>query len=220
MRIVLLGPPGAGKGTQAKRLAERYGLPIIGTGDIFRDHVARRTPLGLQAKAYMDRGDYVPDEIAVNMVLGRLQEPDCRVGFILDGFPRTVPQAQALERALTEAGTPLDAVLNFKVSDEMVVKRLTNRLVCSSCGRPYNLAFKPPRIEGVCDVCGAPLTLRSDDDEATILRRLDVYRRETEPLVLYFWERGLLRDIDGEAPEQVVFDRTIEALSDLLDVDG
>lgn len=220
MRIVLLGPPGAGKGTQAKRLAERYGLPIIGTGDIFRDHVARGTPLGLRAKAYMDRGDYVPDEIAVNMVLGRLREPDCRIGFILDGFPRTVPQAQALERALTEAGTPLDAVLNFKVSDEMVVKRLTNRLVCSSCARPYNLAFKPPRVEGVCDVCGGKLALRSDDDEGTILRRLEVYRRETEPLVLYFWERGLLRDIDAEAPEQVVFDRTIEALSDLLDVDG
>lgn len=220
MRIVLLGPPGAGKGTQAKRLAERYGLPIIGTGDIFRDHVARGTPLGLQAKAYMDRGDYVPDEIAVGMVLGRLQEPDCRMGFILDGFPRTVPQAQALERALTEAGTPLDAVLNFKVSDEMVVKRLTNRLVCASCGRPYNLAFKPPRVEGICDVCGGTLSLRSDDDEATILRRLEVYRRQTEPLVLYFWERGLLRDIDAEAPEQVVFDRTVEALSDLLDVDG
>ncbi len=220
MRIVLLGPPGAGKGTQAKRLTERYGLPVIGTGDIFRDHVARGTPLGLRAKEYMDRGDYVPDEIAVSMVLGRLKEPDCRVGFILDGFPRTVPQAQALERELTQAGTPLDAVLNFKVSDEMVVKRLTNRLVCSSCTRPYNLAFKPPRVEGVCDVCGGRLVLRSDDDEATILRRLEVYRRETEPLVLYFWERGLLRDIDAEAPEQVVFDRTVEALSDLLDVDG
>lgn len=220
MRIVLLGPPGAGKGTQAKRLAERYGLPVIGTGDIFREHVARGTDLGLRAKAYMDRGDYVPDEIAVDMVLGRLREPDCRVGFILDGFPRTVPQAQALERALTEAGTPLDAVLNFKVSDEMVVKRLTNRLVCSACGRPYNLVFRPPRVEGVCDVCGGTLSLRSDDDEATILRRLEVYRRETEPLVLYFWERGLLRDIDAEAPEQVVFDRAVEALSDLLDVDG
>lgn len=217
MRIVLLGPPGAGKGTQAKRLAERYGLAIIGTGDIFRDHVARGTELGLQAKGYMDRGEYVPDAIAVQMVLDRLDQPDCREGFILDGFPRTVPQAQALERSLAEAGRPLHAVLNFKIGEAMVVKRLTNRLVCPSCKRPYNLEFKRPRIEGVCDVCGHELELRSDDDEPTIRRRLDVYRKETEPLVLYFWERGLLRDIDAEAAEQVVYDRTIEALSDLLD---
>jgi len=220
MRIVLLGPPGAGKGTQAKRLAERYGLAIIGTGDIFRDHVSRGTPLGVQAKGYMDRGEYVPDEIVVRMVLDRLEEPDCREGFILDGFPRTVPQAQALERSLAEAGRPLHAVLNYKVGDEMVVKRLTNRLVCPGCGRPYNLEFKPPRVEGVCDVCGNRLRLRSDDDEPTIRHRLEVYRSETEPLVLYFWERGLLRDIDAEAAEQVVFDRTVEALSDLLDEYG
>jgi adenylate kinase len=220
MRIVLLGPPGAGKGTQAKRLAERYSLAIIGTGDIFRDHVARGTPLGLQAKEYMDRGEYVPDEIAVTMVLDRLEQPDCREGFILDGFPRTVPQAQALERALAEAGRPLHAVLNYKVGDEMVVKRLTNRMVCPSCKRPYNLEFKRPRVEGVCDVCGARLTLRSDDDEPTIRRRLEVYRKETEPLVLYFWERGMLREIDAVAAEQVVFDRTIEAVSDLTDAYG
>lgn len=217
MRVVLLGPPGAGKGTQAKRLAERYGLAIIGTGDIFRDHVARGTDLGIAAKEYMDRGEYVPDAIAVRMVLERLDRPDCREGFILDGFPRTVPQAQALERSLAEAGRPLHAVLNFKIGDAMVVKRLTNRLVCPNCKRPYNLEFKPPRVEGTCDVCGHELELRSDDDEATIRRRLEVYRRETEPLVLYFWERGLLRDIDAEAPEQVVYDRTVEALSDLLE---
>jgi adenylate kinase len=220
MRIVLLGAPGAGKGTQAKRLAERYGLAIIGTGDIFRDHVARNTPLGRQAKEYMDRGDYVPDEIAVEMVLERLDQADAREGFILDGFPRTVPQAQALERALAEAGRPLHAVLNFKIGDAMVVKRLTNRLVCPNCKRPYNLEFKLPRAQGICDVCGAELQLRSDDDEVTIRRRLEVYRKETDPLVLYFWERGMLRDIDAEAAEQVVFDRTIEALSDLMDVYG
>ena len=220
MRIVLLGAPGAGKGTQAKRLAERYGLAIIGTGDIFRDHVARTTPLGRQAKEYMDRGDYVPDEIAVKMVLERLDRADAREGFILAGVPRTVPQAQALERALAEAGRPLHAVLNFKIGDAMVVKRLTNRLVCPNCKRPYNLEFKPPRVESICDVCGAELQLRSDDDEVTIRRRLEVYRKETDPLVLYFWERGMLRDIDAEAAEQVVFDRTIEALSDLMDVYG
>ncbi len=220
MRIVLLGPPGAGKGTQARRLADRYGLAVIGTGDIFRDHVARGTPLGREAKAYMDRGEYVPDRIAVEMVLARLDQPDAREGFILDGFPRTVPQAQALERALTEAGRPLDAVLNFKISDEMAVKRLTSRLVCPNCKRVYNLSFKPPRVEGTCDVCGHELELRNDDDEATILRRLDVYRTQTEPLVLYFWERGLLRDIDAEAPEEVVADRTIEAISDLSDLEA
>jgi adenylate kinase len=220
MRIVLLGPPGAGKGTQARKLSERYGLPVIGTGDIFRDHVARATPLGQAAKEYMDRGDYVPDEIAVKMVLDRLEQPDTREGFILDGFPRTVAQAQALEGALAAASRPLSAVLNFKIGDEVAVKRLMSRIVCPNCKRVYNLEFKRPRVEGICDVCGHRLEPRSDDDEDTIRRRLEVYRRETQPLVLYFWERGLLRDIDAEAPEEVVADRTIEALSDLLDLEA
>jgi adenylate kinase len=219
MRIVLLGPPGAGKGTQARRLSDRYGLPVIGTGDIFREHVARQTPLGQAAKEFMDRGDYVPDEIAVGMVLDRLDQPDAREGFILDGFPRTVPQAKALEDALAAAGRPLSAVLNFRISDEVAVKRLMGRLVCPNCGRVYNLATKPPRVPRICDVCGHQLESRSDDDEPTIRRRLDVYRRQTQPLVLYFWERGLLREIDAEAPEEVVADQTIEAISDLLDLE-
>ena len=217
MRIILLGPPGAGKGTQARRLSERYGLPIIATGDIFCDHIAKETPLGLQAKEYYDRGDYVPDELTTRMVFERLDWPDVREGFILDGYPRTVPQAQALERHLAQKGTPLSAVLNFKISDAVAVKRLMARLVCPNCKRTYNTEFKPPRVEGVCDVCGHELTNRADDDEETILRRLEVYHRETKPLVLYFWERGLLRDIDAEAPEEVVADRTIEAIADQLD---
>jgi adenylate kinase len=217
MRMILLGPPGAGKGTQAKRLVERYGLAVIATGDIFRDQIARETPLGLEAKAYVDHGEYVPDEITTKMVLERLDEPDAREGFILDGFPRTVPQAQALERALAAAGRPLDAVLNFKISDEVSVKRLMARLVCPNCKRSYNLEFKPPRVSGVCDVCGHELHSRTDDDEATIRRRLEVYHLETKPLVLYFWERGLLRDIDAEAAEEVVAHRTIEAISDLTE---
>jgi adenylate kinase len=217
VRIILLGPPGAGKGTQARRLSERYGLPIIATGDIFRDHIAKETPLGLQAKEYYDRGDYVPDELTTRMVFERLDWPDVREGFILDGYPRTVPQAQALERHLAQKGTPLSAVLNFKISDAVAVKRLMARLVCPNCKRTYNTEFKPPRVEGVCDVCGHELTNRADDDEETILRRLEVYHRETKPLVLYFWERGLLRDIDAEAPEEVVADRTIEAIADQLD---
>lgn len=217
MRIILLGPPGAGKGTQARRLSELYGLPIIATGDIFRDQIARETPLGLQAKEFYDRGDYVPDELTTRMVFERLDRPDVREGFILDGYPRTVPQAQALERHLAQKGTPLRAVLNFKISDAVAVKRLMARLVCPNCKRTYNTEFKPPRVEGICDVCGHELTNRADDDEATILRRLAVYQRQTKPLVLYFWERGLLRDIDAEAPEVVVADRTIEAIADLLD---
>ncbi|HZD79008.1 MAG TPA: adenylate kinase [Actinomycetota bacterium] len=217
MRIILLGPPGAGKGTQARRLAERYGLSTIATGDIFREQIANATPLGLQAKEYVDRGEYVPDDITTEMVLERLDRPDAREGFILDGFPRTVPQAQALERALSQAGRPLHAVLNIKISDEMAVKRLMARLVCPNCKRSYNLEFKPPRVEGTCDVCGHELVNRSDDDEATIRRRLEVYHRETQPLVLYFWERGLLRDIDAEAREEVVADRTVEAIADLTE---
>jgi adenylate kinase len=217
MRIILLGPPGAGKGTQAKRLIERYGLPVVATGDIFRDQIRRQTPLGLAAREYVDRGEYVPDDITTKMVLQRLDEPDAREGFILDGFPRTVPQAQSLERALAASGRPLDAVLNFKISDQVAVKRLMARLVCPNCKRSYNLEFKPPRVAGVCDVCGHELHSRSDDDEATIMRRLEVYHRETKPLVLYFWERGLLRDIDAEAPEEVVAHRTIEAIADLTE---
>jgi adenylate kinase len=193
---------------------------VIGTGDIFRDHVARGTPLGLEAKGYMDRGEYVPDEVAVKMVLERLEEPDAREGFILDGFPRTAPQARALEEALAASGRPLQCVLDFRIGDEAAVRRLTNRLSCPNCKRVYNLSFKPPRVEGVCDACGGELKLRSDDDEATIRRRLEVYRSETEPLELYFRERGLLRDIDAELPEEVVAERTIEAVSDLLGADG
>jgi len=218
MRLILLGPPGAGKGTQAKRLAERYGVPVIATGDIFRDAARKGTPLGLEAKKYMEKGEYVPDGIVVKIVLERLDQPDTRNGFILDGFPRTVPQAQALESALATAGRPLSAVLKFKIGDEMAVKRLVGRWTCADCKATYNEQYKRPRVEGVCDVCGGKLTKRDDDDEPTIRHRLEVYRNDTEPLELYFWERGLLRDIDAEAPEQTVTDRTIEAIADIVDL--
>ncbi|MFM8943960.1 MAG: adenylate kinase [Actinomycetota bacterium] len=218
MRIILLGPPGAGKGTQARRLADRYGLAIVATGDIFRDQIARGTDLGQQAQRYVDRGEFVPDEITTRMVLARLDEDDAREGFILDGFPRTIAQASDLERSLAEGGRPLSAVLNFKISDAVAVKRLMGRLVCPGCKRSYNLDSKPPRESGHCDICRSDLVPRADDDESTVVRRLEIYHAQTQPLVLYFWERGLLRDIDAEAAEEVVADRTIEAIADLREL--
>ena len=218
MRLVLLGPPGAGKGTKAVRLEERFTVPIIATGDIFRDHVRKDSALGHEAKSYMDAGELVPDEVVVQMVLERLDQPDAQDGFILDGFPRTVPQAQALENALAADGRPLSAALKYKVGDEVAVKRLANRWTCAKCKATYNLEFKPPATPGRCDVCGGALRRRDDDDEVTVRRRLEVYRRETEPLEFYFWERGLLREIDAEGTSDEVFERTIEAIADLRDL--
>jgi adenylate kinase len=218
MRIVLLGPPGAGKGTQAARLAEKFGLATISTGDLLREHVQNGTRLGRAARAYMDRGEYVPDDLVVQMVMERLREPDADDGFILDGFPRTVPQAQALENALAAAGRPLSAVLKYKISDDMAVKRLANRWTCPSCKRTYNMAFKPPSVDTLCDVDATPLTRRDDDDEVTVRRRLEVYREETQPLEFFFWERGLLREVDAEATEDDVVERTHDAISDIVDL--
>jgi adenylate kinase len=217
VRIVLLGPPGAGKGTQARRLEERLGLPIIATGDIFREHVSQDSELGREARSYMDNGELVPDDIVVRMVLDRLSQPDALNGFILDGFPRTVPQAQALENALAEEGRPLSAALKFNIDDEVAVKRLANRWTCSNCRRIYNAEFKRPRTPGECDVCGGVLIRRDDDDEVTVRRRLDIYRKETEPLEFYFWERGLLREIDAEGSADDVEARTAEEISDLAE---
>ena len=217
MRIVLLGPPGAGKGTQARRLEEHLGLPIIATGDIFREHVSQDSELGREARSYMDNGELVPDDIVVRMVLDRLSQPDALNGFILDGFPRTVPQAQALENALAEEGRPLSAALKFNIDDEVAVKRLANRWTCSNCRRIYNAEFKPPRSPWECDVCGGVLIRRDDDDEVTVRRRLDIYRKETEPLEFYFWERGLLREIDAEGSADDVEARTAEEISDLAE---
>ncbi len=215
MRLVLLGPPGAGKGTQAGRLAARLGVVAISTGDILRDHVARGTELGSLARGYMERGEYVPDDVMVAMVSERLQAPDAREGFILDGFPRTLPQARALEDALAREARSLTAVVDFQVPDEVAVKRLTGRFTCPACRRTYNASSKPPRAEGVCDACGATLTRRPDDEEATVRRRLDVYREETRPLERFYRERGLLREVDADGPEEQVTERTVAALADL-----
>lgn len=212
MRLVLLGPPGAGKGTQATLLAERFGIPQISTGDILRQHVQENTMLGVKARTLMDRGEYVPDEVVVEMVMDRLVEPDAEKGFILDGFPRTVPQAMALESALTAADRPLSAVLKFAIADEMAVRRLTARWTCPSCKRTYNLEFKPPAQEGLCDACGHELERRADDDELTVRRRIEVYREQTAPLERFYRDRGLLREVDAQAREADVTERTINEL--------
>jgi adenylate kinase len=214
MRLVLLGPPGAGKGTQAARLSDRYAIPQISTGDILREQVQDNTMLGVRARTYMDRGEYVPDELVVKMVMGRLAEPDAEKGFILDGFPRTVPQAEALELALADAGRPLTAVLKFRIADDMAVRRLTGRWTCPTCKRTYHVEFKPPAQEGICDFDGTQLERRSDDDELTVRRRIAVYREQTEPLERFYRDRELLHEIDAQAPEDTVTGRTIEVLAD------
>jgi adenylate kinase len=217
MRLVLLGPPGAGKGTQAARLADRFGIPQISTGDILREHVQENTMLGVRARTYMDRGEYVPDQLVVEMVTDRLQEPDAEKGFILDGFPRTVPQAEALEAALADAGRPLSAVLKFAIDDEMAVRRLSGRWTCPVCKRTYNMEFKPPAQEGVCDFDGTELERRADDDELTVRRRIEVYREQTAPLERFYRERGLLREVDAQVREDQVTERTIALLDDIED---
>ena len=214
MRLVLLGPPGAGKGTQGVFLAERYGIPQISTGEILRDHVQRGTKLGIRARSYMDRGEYVPDDVVVSMVMDRLADPDADKGFILDGFPRTVAQAEALERALTEADEPLTAVLKFSVGGELAVRRLVGRYTCPNCGRTYHMEFKPPAEDELCDVCGAKLERRADDDELTARRRLAVYREQASPLERFYAERDLLHQVDSEATPGDVIERTLEVLED------
>lgn len=217
MRLVLLGPPGAGKGTQATQLADRFGIPQISTGDILREQVQENTMLGVRARTFMDRGEYVPDEVVVEMVMDRLQEPDAEKGFILDGFPRTVPQAEALDAALTEAGRPISAVLTFSIADEMAVRRLTARWTCPNCKRTYNMEFKPPAEEGICDYCGHELERRADDDELTVRRRIEVYREQTAQLERFYRDRGLLREVDAQAPEAEVTERTMTILGDIED---
>ncbi|MFQ5960153.1 MAG: adenylate kinase [Candidatus Methylomirabilales bacterium] len=212
MRVILLGPPGAGKGTQAKMLTEKYGVPQISTGDILRAAVAAGSRLGKEAKGYMDRGALVPDEVVIGIVRDRLTEPDCQGGYLLDGFPRTVAQAEALTGMLRELGAPLPTVVSLEVDEEEVVRRLAGRRTCQACGEPFHVEFHPPRREGICDKCGGTLIQREDDKEETIRRRLQVYREQTEPLISYYEKQGLLRTVHGLGETGDVFARIASKL--------
>jgi len=212
MRIILLGPPGAGKGTQAVRLVERWGIPHISTGDILRANVREGTPLGVEAKRYMAAGDLVPDDVIIGMVGERLAEPDAGEGFLFDGFPRTVPQARALETLVNERGTPIDVVLRLVVDEDDVVARLTGRRTCADCGRVYHVETGPPAVEGRCDACGGTIVQRDDDREEVVLNRLEVHRTQTAPLEDFYFERGLLRDISAVGPVDEVTARAVAVL--------
>jgi adenylate kinase len=212
MNIVFLGPPGAGKGTQAKILIERYGIPQVSTGDMLREHRAKGTELGKKAQEYMDKGQLVPDEIILGMVKDRLSQPDCQKGFILDGFPRTVAQAEALDKLLSEMGKKLDFALALIVPDDLLVERLTGRRTCKNCGMMYHIKYKPPKVEGKCDVCGGELYQRPDDNEETVRNRLKVYHEQTAPLIEYYKNKGILREIDGSKSIEEITQQIISIL--------
>jgi adenylate kinase len=213
MQVVFLGPPGAGKGTQAKLLADRAAVPHIATGDIFRAAVRQGTPLGKQAKEYMDRGALVPDEVTIGIVRERLTAPDCAGGFVLDGFPRTAPQAQSLDSILEGMGRPLQWAVYLVVPERVLLSRSVWRRICPSCGAVYHLQSSPPRRPGVCDACGSALVQRDDDVEATVRERLAVYRSQTEPLVGYYADSGRLREVDGTRSIEFVAASVWEAVA-------
>ncbi len=212
MIVVLMGPPGAGKGTQAVRLAERLGVAHVASGDLFREAIAAGTPLGLEAKQYMDRGELVPDDVVVKMVLERMARPDCAGGVVLDGFPRTVAQAESLDRALAQEGKQVDVALNMRVPAAEVLERLTGRRICRKCQTPYHVKFNPPARPGICDRCGGQLYQREDDREETVRRRLEVYAQQTAPLIEYYRQRGRLREVEGTGSLDQVTERLIQAL--------
>jgi adenylate kinase len=215
MRFVFLGLPGAGKGTQARVLSERLDIPQVSTGDILREYVQEGTRLGIDARRFMDRGEYVPDALVVRMVEERLGEPDASKGFILDGFPRTVRQAEELDRVLEEHQTPLTAVIKFTISDATGIRRITGRYTCPTCKRTYHQEFRPPANDLLCDVDGTPLEKRSDEDELTVKRRLAIYREQTQPLEQYYADRGLLHEIDAEGPLDEVTERMLAAIAEV-----
>ena len=210
MKIIMLGAPGAGKGTQAKMISEKYGIPHISTGDIFRANIKNGTELGKKAKSYMDQGLLVPDELVVDLVVDRVQKEDCKEGYILDGFPRTIPQAEALDAALGE--DKIDYALDIEVPDDHIIKRMSGRRACVGCGATYHLVYNPTKTEGVCDVCGEKLILRDDDKPETVQKRLDVYHEQTQPLIDYYKKAGCLVEMEGTLDINVVFENVVKIL--------
>lgn len=212
MNIIMLGAPGAGKGTQAIQLADKYQIPHISTGDIFRANIKQGTELGKKAKTYMDQGLLVPDELVCELVVDRLQKEDCKEGFILDGFPRTIPQAEALTEALDKVGSKIEYAINVDVPDEKIVARMSGRRACVSCGATYHVVNAPTKVDGVCDKCGEAVTLRDDDKPETVQKRLEVYHEQTQPLIDFYDAKGVVKTIDGTQPMDQVFNAIVEIL--------
>lgn len=214
MKIIMLGAPGAGKGTQAKKISAKYDIPHISTGDIFRANINNGTELGKKAKSYMDQGLLVPDELTVDLVMDRIQKEDCKNGYILDGFPRTIPQAEALDQALKALGEKLDYAIEVDVPDENIVKRMAGRRACVHCGATYHIVHAPTKVENICDACGGDLILRDDDKPETVTKRLTVYHDQTKPLIDYYKEEGILATVDGTADLEDVFKAVVAILGE------
>lgn len=214
MKIIMLGAPGAGKGTQAKKIADRYGIPHISTGDIFRANIKNDTELGKKAKSYMDAGNLVPDSLTLELVMDRIHQADCQNGYVFDGFPRTIPQAEALEEALAADGQSIDFAIDIEVPDENIVTRMSGRRACLSCGATYHTVFAPPKAEGVCDRCGGELTIRDDDRPETVNKRLGVYHQQTQPLIDFYQDKGCLAQVDGTKDVEEVFQDICELLGE------
>ena len=212
MNLILLGPPGAGKGTQATRIVEKYKVPHISTGDIFRENIKNNTPLGQKAQEYMNKGELVPDQLVVDIALYRLGKDDCKNGFLLDGFPRTVFQADALDKFLKDKGKGIDLVINIEVEDKMLIERLDARRVCPTCAATYNVIGMPPKKEGICDKCNDTLIQRKDDKKETVGNRIKVYHEQTSPLIDYYKEKGLIKDFDGMIGADALFDEIVKAI--------
>ena len=212
MKIIMLGAPGAGKGTQAKKIAEKYSIPHISTGDIFRANIKNNTELGQKAKTYMDKGELVPDELVVDLIMDRFKEADCANGYVLDGFPRTIPQAEALDKALADNNEAVDFAINVEVPDENIINRMSGRRACVGCGATYHIQFNAPKVEGVCDTCGEKLILRDDDKPETVKNRLSVYHEQTQPLIDYYSKKGVLAEVDGTQAMDDVFNAIVNVL--------